>query len=96
MMSSVDFHLILRCLIRWKPVAPVSAPHYSEKDDVYKGYRIPAKTTVVSNIYALHHNEKLFPNHSEFYPERFVPANGGKIGVDGLNEGHFSFGFGRR
>ena len=33
------------------PVAPVSAPHHSLKEDEYKGYRIPQGSLVVSNVW---------------------------------------------
>lgn len=78
------------------PVAPVSAPHQSLKDDVYKGYRIAAGTNVVPNIWAIHHDERLYPDPFTFNPERFVPADGSNLGPESLNEGHYGFGFGRR
>lgn len=78
------------------PVAPVSAPHQSLQEDFYKGYRIPANTNVVPNVWAIHHNEKLYPEAAAFKPERFMPKNGEKLGAEALNEGHYSFGFGRR
>lgn len=78
------------------PVAPVAAPHQSLKDDFYKGYRIPAGTVVVPNVWAVHHNEKHYPDAFSFKPERFVPTDGSKLGAESLNEGHSGFGFGRR
>jgi len=83
-------------VFRWSPVAPVSAPHQSLQDDVYKGYFIPAGTTVFPNIWAVHHNEKRYPEPFKFKPERFMPKNGEKLTTESLNEGHCGFGFGRR
>lgn len=77
------------------PVAPLSAPHYSLKDDVYKGYRIAAGTTVIPNIWAIHHNADLYPEPFAFEPERFLLARE-DVRAELLNEGHYAFGFGRR
>ncbi|TFK56928.1 cytochrome P450 monooxygenase [Heliocybe sulcata] len=87
---------LVKEVFRWSPVAPVSAPHQSLQDDVYKGYFVPAGTTVVPNIWAIHHNEKHYPEPFLFNPERFMPKNGEKLGTESLNEGHCGFGFGRR
>lgn len=87
---------LVKEVFRWSPVAPVSAPHLSLQDDVYKGYFIPAGTTVVPNIWAIHHNEKRYPDPFTFKPERFMPKDGSKLGTEALNEGHCGFGFGRR
>ncbi|EJD42195.1 cytochrome P450 [Auricularia subglabra TFB-10046 SS5] len=86
---------LVKEVFRWMPVAPVSAPHYSLKDDEYKGYTIKAGTTVVSNIWAIHHDDSLYPDPFVFDPERFVNP-GEKLRPESLNEGHFGFGFGRR
>ncbi|KZT22944.1 cytochrome P450 [Neolentinus lepideus HHB14362 ss-1] len=83
-------------VLRWSPVAPISAPHQSLQDDVYKGYFIPAGTTVIPNIWAIHHNEKRYPDPFKFKPERYMPKNGEKLTTESLNEGHCGFGFGRR
>jgi len=32
---------LLREVLRWRPVAPLSLPHSTTTDDVYKGYYIP-------------------------------------------------------
>lgn len=35
------------------------------------GYFLPANTSAYIFIYKLHHDEKYYPNHDEFIPERF-------------------------
>jgi cytochrome P450 len=81
---------------RWRPVASVSAPHDSINDDVYKGYHIPAGTTVVPGTWAIHHDETIYPDPFAFRPKRFLREDGEKLRPELLNEGHYSFGYGRR
>ena len=40
--------LIKECL-RWRPVVPLALVHLSIQEDEYKGYRIPARSAVVTN-----------------------------------------------
>lgn len=40
---------LCREVLRWRPVAPIGVGHYTNKDDEYKGYFIPANTTVIGN-----------------------------------------------
>lgn len=42
---------LIREVCRWRPVAPLSVPHASTKDDVYDGWFIPKGTTVISAIW---------------------------------------------
>lgn len=83
-------------VFRWMPVAPVGGPRQTMKDDVYKGYRIAAGTTVFANVWSIHHNESLYPDPFTFKPERFLPKDGSALRPESLNEGHYGFGFGRR
>ncbi|KZV85276.1 cytochrome P450 [Exidia glandulosa HHB12029] len=86
---------LIKETFRWMPVAPVSAPHHSLKEDEYKGYRIPANTTVISNIWAVHHDDSLYPDPFTFNPDRFYKPDA-KLRAESLNEEHYGFGFGRR
>ncbi|KZT28692.1 cytochrome P450 [Neolentinus lepideus HHB14362 ss-1] len=83
-------------VFRWMPAAPGGFPHFSDKDDTYKGYRVDAKTMVIPNIWAMQHNEHQFPDPLVFNPDRFMKDNDVPIGPDSLTEGHYGFGFGRR
>ena len=42
---------LVREVCRWRPVAPLSVPHASTKDDIYDGWFIPKGTTVISAIW---------------------------------------------
>ncbi|KAH7341834.1 cytochrome P450 [Rhizoctonia solani] len=65
----------LECIIletmRWYPITPLTVPHRIEKEDTYRGYRIPANSTVYANIYAITRDERIFPEPESFIPERF-------------------------
>ncbi|KAJ7163866.1 cytochrome P450 [Mycena crocata] len=82
---------------RWRPVAPLSVPHASMKDDVYEGYFIPAGTTVVSSIWSIHRDPETYPSPDKFKPERFIDENGNEKNTEESKTlGHHLYGFGRR
>ncbi|KAK0480062.1 cytochrome P450 [Armillaria novae-zelandiae] len=78
--------------LRWNPVVPAGVPHRSVKEDVYRGYYIPAGATIVGNIWAILHDEKDYPNPLAFDPNRFMPQDG----KEPQPEPTAAFGFGRR
>lgn len=45
------------------------------RDIVVDGYRVEAGSLIAIGLYALHHDPQLWPNPSEFDPERFSPEN---------------------
>ncbi|KAJ7869854.1 cytochrome P450 [Mycena olivaceomarginata] len=62
---------------RFRPIAPLGAPHATLATEEYNGYIIPKGTTIFVNI-------SLFDNPEEFIPERYLLSeNGTKPGVDG-------------
>lgn len=67
-------------------------PRWSETDQVIDGLAIPAKTTVMVPLWALHRNETIFGNDVEaFRPERWLPtdeemATSGLGGCDSLGK----------
>ena len=42
---------LVRELLRWHIVLPMGMPHRAIADDVYNGYHIPAKSTVLVNLW---------------------------------------------
>lgn len=96
--------------LRWKPVVPLSLVHLSIEEDEYKGYRIPARTAVVSNPWyvrlriltacahaqyrAYARDPKLYPDPETFKPERFLKD--GKVDRSVQNPAEIVFGYGRR
>ncbi|RDB17750.1 hypothetical protein Hypma_001131 [Hypsizygus marmoreus] len=81
-------------VFRWMPAAPGGFPHYSDAEDEYKGYTIPANTMVIPCIWSMQHNADKFPDPLAFNPERFLQEM--QPGHDLFTDGHFAFGFGRR
>ncbi|KAJ7184544.1 cytochrome P450 [Mycena filopes] len=81
---------VLKEVLRWVPAAPIGLFHCTSEADVYNGFVIPRKTTVVANIWAMMYDEKMYPKPSVFDPERFV---GEEPQPDPRKWG---FGFGRR
>ncbi|KAG8881761.1 hypothetical protein FRB97_009170 [Tulasnella sp. 331] len=60
--------------LRWHPTLPTGLPHRLMRDDKYKGYRIPAGTMVIFNTWGMLHDEKQFPNHATFNPDRYLSS----------------------
>ncbi|KAF8891875.1 cytochrome P450, partial [Infundibulicybe gibba] len=82
---------VLSEALRWYPITPMAIPHYTTQCDVYNGYFIPEGTTVLGNVWAILHDETIYPEPFKFNPERFLgdekPPDPAEIGA---------FGFGRR
>ncbi|KAK4934772.1 hypothetical protein LTR10_024049 [Elasticomyces elasticus] len=86
--------------MRWMPTNILGVPHSVIKDDEYMGYKIPAGSSIISNVWAIHMDER---RHLD--PRRFDP---GRYAQDFLSEfecatnsdvskrDHFVFGAGRR
>ncbi|PPQ72833.1 hypothetical protein CVT26_003342 [Gymnopilus dilepis] len=83
---------IYREVLRIDPPAPTGVPHAATEDDYYKGYFIPKGTVVFPNIWAMTHDEDVYPEASKFKPERFLDENG--YLKDDMRV--LAYGFGRR
>ncbi|KAK7028945.1 hypothetical protein VNI00_014785 [Paramarasmius palmivorus] len=93
------YRAVVKEVLRWRPPVPFGVFHGSKEDDVYEGYYIPKGSAIVGNILAIDHEEMLYgPNPNHFIPERFLNPDGTHkpSPADTKEEGHFSFGFGRR
>ncbi|KAH8799205.1 cytochrome P450 [Flagelloscypha sp. PMI_526] len=79
---------------RWNPSVPLGLPHLLTQDDSYRGYHIPAGTTVWANIWAILHDPALFGPSPEFFdPSRFLDPDHPERKDRVLST---AFGFGRR
>ncbi|KAK7061235.1 cytochrome P450 [Favolaschia claudopus] len=83
---------VVREIFRWRPITPVAIAHALNVDDVYEGYLIPKGTIILPNIWAMVHDETMYPDPDTFKPERFLNPDG-TLNSDDLIIG---FGFGRR
>ncbi|KAJ7200308.1 cytochrome P450 [Mycena pura] len=84
---------IVKEVLRWRSVAPLGVPHSLQEEDEYKGYRIPAQSIVMANIWAIYHDETTYPDPYEFKPERWLLD--GKLNP-AMRSPESTFGFGRR
>ncbi|KAI0076591.1 cytochrome P450 [Panus rudis PR-1116 ss-1] len=80
--------------LRWHPVVPLDVPHRLTEDDTYKDYFLPESTVVVANIWAILHDEAVYPEPYKFNPDRFMKD--GQLNSDVRDPRVAVFGFGRR
>uniref|UniRef100_A0A0W0F7R4 Cytochrome P450 n=1 Tax=Moniliophthora roreri TaxID=221103 RepID=A0A0W0F7R4_MONRR len=64
-------------------------PHLTTDHDEYCGYFIPQDTIIFANIWAMTHDEKVYPEPYDFRPERFLNM---KVNINDV----LAYGFGRR
>ncbi|RYP10658.1 hypothetical protein DL765_008040 [Monosporascus sp. GIB2] len=92
--------MIVKELHRWRPPAPTAFPHALNKSDEIDGMSIPKGSTVILNIWGIHHDAIRYANPEKFNPRRFEGqtqlaafyANSG----DHEKRDHFGYGAGRR
>ncbi|KIK01617.1 hypothetical protein K443DRAFT_678273 [Laccaria amethystina LaAM-08-1] len=80
---------------RWGVPLPLSLPHRLMEDDVYRGMHIPKGSLIFGNIWAIMHDEEIYPDSYTFNPDRFLT----KVDADTerkRNPRNYVFGFGRR
>ena len=89
---------IIKEVIRWRPAIRL-ADHAATEDGLYEDVFIPKGTTCTANIWQCNHDRAIFGDDADdFKPERHLGENGELLpGPKETNqEGHVSFGFGRR
>lgn len=83
-------------VLRWRSVAIIGGqPHSPTQDDVYRGWLIPKGTWIQGNVWAIHHNERDFPDPDRFNPKRYLPGDPDSRPFPG-DKGYMTFGWGRR
>ncbi|TEB32646.1 cytochrome P450 [Coprinellus micaceus] len=76
--------------LRWHCVTPTAVPHRVMEDNIFNGYFIPKGSLIMPNIWFMLHDPRVYPNPSEFIPERFLGPN------PQPDPRQACFGFGRR
>jgi cytochrome P450 len=86
---------IVKEILRLQPALPLGIPHASFEDDWYEGYFIPKGTICFSNVWSINRSTDSYGLDAlEFRPERFLNSDGTL--KNDIEDGHSSFGFGRR
>ncbi len=84
-------------LLRYFPVVAAGVGHRTIQDVTIQGFRIPAQTSVVTNLWQLHHDKGFWGDPDSFRPERFLDDDGNLIPADHPNrKHHMPFGAGMR
>ncbi|KAJ7624408.1 cytochrome P450 [Roridomyces roridus] len=78
---------------RWHTVGPTGMPHRLVADDVHNGYFLPKGSLVLTNIWKMTHDPRVYSNPWTFDPERFIAKEGKQPEMDPRD---LMFGFGRR
>ncbi|THU83172.1 cytochrome P450 [Dendrothele bispora CBS 962.96] len=92
-------HAIVKEILRWRPVLPMGVSHASIEDDWYEGYFIPKGTILISNVWSMNRDQEIYgADADQFVPERHLDSKGELkiISLEIKEEGHVSYGFGRR
>lgn len=86
-------------VLRWKPVTPLGGPHRCMEDDWYEGIFIPKGAICLPNVWHMNRDLEIYGvNAAHFDPARHLDANGDILPgpSDAKEEGHVTYGFGRR
>ena len=62
--------------LRISSLVPLSVPHKATVDATLQGYHIPKGTTVLVNLWSLHHDPDIWDAPNEFRPQRFLDEGG--------------------
>jgi cytochrome P450 len=91
---------IVKEVLRWRPPVSLVLPHTKTEDDWYEGMFIPKGATCMANIWQCNPDRAIIDDDAdEFRPERHLDVKGEELlpGPKETNqEGHVTFGFGRR
>ncbi|KAI0075227.1 cytochrome P450 [Panus rudis PR-1116 ss-1] len=82
---------VLKEVYRWHPPVPLGIPHAVHKDDEYNGYKLPAGSMLIGNIWAMSRDAAVYHDPEQFLPERFEKSDDAV-----LDPRNIVFGFGRR
>ncbi|KAJ7820125.1 cytochrome P450 [Mycena olivaceomarginata] len=63
---------LIKEVLRSAPVAPLGLKHRVTQDDVYNGLFIPKGGTIIANIWAIAHDDEVYPDPFAFDPTRYL------------------------
>ena len=83
--------------LRWSLTVPFGVPHATTEDDWYDGMFIPKGTVCLQNMRVINSEPDVFGSDAvRFDPTRYMDESRQVKVLDGREEGHMAFGFGRR
>ncbi|KAG9440792.1 hypothetical protein H6P81_020957 [Aristolochia fimbriata] len=82
-------------VMRLYPAAPLSVPHQAAEDCEVAGFRVPAGTRVMVNLWKIQRDPEVWDEPEEFRPERFLTTHK-DLDVRGQQFKYIPFGSGRR
>ncbi|MFQ6661436.1 hypothetical protein Gotur_029603, partial [Gossypium turneri] len=85
--------LVIKETLRLHPPLPLLIPRENSERCEINGYKIPAKTRVIVNAWAIGRDSNCWNEAERFYPERFID---GSVDYKGANFEFIPFGAGRR
>ncbi|KAF4617511.1 hypothetical protein D9613_005756 [Agrocybe pediades] len=85
---------IVKEVLRWQPIGPISVPRAASEEDIYRGYYIPKGAIMVPNSWSLLQDKEHYPEPHIFRPERFMKD--GKLNPSVRDPVKIIFGYGRR
>lgn len=80
--------------LRMSSILPLDIPHQTTSDAIVCGFTIPKGTTIIPNLWALHHDPALWPEPYKFSLDRYLDEDG--MFVSPPNGTFFPFSAGRR
>lgn len=86
---------VIKETLRLHPAEPLALPHESIEDCNVSGYFVPKGTRLILNIFKIHRDLRVWPDTSEFRPERFLTTHK-DVDPRGRNFELIPFGSGRR
>ncbi|OQV15323.1 Methyl farnesoate epoxidase [Hypsibius exemplaris] len=78
--------------MRFSNAVPYPLPRRALEETKYLDYKIPKGATIITNIWSIHFNEKIFDDPFEFRPQRFLDGEGNFVPSPNM----LAFGTGRR
>ncbi|KAG9440738.1 hypothetical protein H6P81_020903 [Aristolochia fimbriata] len=87
---------IIKETMRLHPSSHITGLHLATEDCSVDGYRIPAGTVVLANIWKIQRDPRIWPDPLEFVPERFLTGVNADMDLKGTHFELMPFSAGRR
>ncbi|KAF5207533.1 (S)-canadine synthase [Thalictrum thalictroides] len=85
---------VVKETMRMKPIAPFAIPHKTAKETTLMGTKVAKGTSIMVNLYALHHNPDIWTEPYKFIPERFMQGEDGSATNKTMEKSFLPFGAG--